>query len=225
MADKQTTARISKQGKHFEVLVDLEEALKVKKGEGNINAAVLTEGIFHNLKSGERASEDELEVQFGTSDFTEVAEKIIKNGEVVLPTEYLHKEQDKKYKQVVDFLSKNAVSPEGQPYTPDRIMKSLKEANVNLKNKPIDAQISEIIDQLAKVLPIKIEMKRIKITVPAIHTGKAYGALKEFMEKENWLSNGDLEVIVRVPSGMVMDFYDKVNSATNGSVLSEELKE
>ena len=125
-----TTARIKKQGDHFEILVDLDEAMKIRKGEGNIAVAVLTDSIFNNLKSGDHASKDVMEVAFGTSDLYEVAAKIIKSGEVVLPTEYRHEEQDKKYKQVVDFLVRNAVSPEGRPYTPDRIMAVLKEAVV-----------------------------------------------------------------------------------------------
>lgn len=220
-----TTARIKKGGKHFEILVDLDEALKVSKGEGNINAALLGDAVFHNLKSGERASMDDLEVNFGTSDFAEVAEKIIKSGEVVRTAESMNKERDEKYKQVVDFLVRNAVSPEGRPYTPDRIMKALKEARVNVKNKPVESQVSEILDELGKVLPMKVERKKVKLVVPAIHSGKAYGIVKEFMVKESWMNNGDLEVVVSVPSGLIMDFYDKVNSATNGSVLSEELKE
>jgi len=90
----QTTARVTKSGKHFEILVDLEEALKVKKGEGNLSAAVLTDAIFHNLKSGEHAGTDVLENNFGTSDVMEVAEKIIKGGEVVKTTEFMNNEQE-----------------------------------------------------------------------------------------------------------------------------------
>lgn len=222
----QTTARITKQGKHFEVLVDLDESLKIRKGEGgNINAAVLTEAVFHNLKSGEQVSETDLENNFGTSVLEEVAEKIIKNGEVVLPSEYLHEQQDKKYKQVVDFLVKNSVSPEGRPYTPDRIMQALKEAKVDVKNKPVEQQVGDIMDQLAKVLPIKIETKKVRLLVPARYTGKAYGVVNEFKESEDWKSNGDLEIVVSMPTAMIFDFYDKINSATDGSVMSEELKE
>ena len=220
----QTTARIKKDGKHFEILVDLEEALRVRKGEGDMSVAVLTDAIFHNLKSGEQASDGDLEKNFGTSNVIEVAEKIIKGGEVVRTTESMHKEHDAKYKQVVDFLVRNAVSPEGRPYTPDRIMKALGEAHVNVKNKPIESQVGEILEQLEKILPIRIEMKRVKLVVPAIHTGKAYGIVKEFMVSEDWKNNGDLEIVVEVPAGLVMDFYDKINSATAGSVLSEELK-
>jgi len=211
----ETTARIKREGKHFEILVDLEEALKLRKGEGNINQAVLTNDVFYNLKSGEHASKEDLEKYFDSSDFFEICEKIIKNGEVVKTTDFLKEEQNQKYKQVVDFLVKNAISLEGRPYTPDRIMNALNEAHVNIKNKPIEIQINEILEQLNKVLPIKVS---------SMHIGKAYGYLKEYISKETWLNNGDLECIVEVPSGLIMDFYDKINSATHGSVLSEELK-
>ena len=184
----------------------------------------MTNYIFYNLKSGEHASKEDLEKYFGSSDFLEVCEKIIKNGEVVKTTDFLKEEQNQKYKQVVDFLVRNAISLEGRPYTPDRIMNSLNEAHVNIKNKPIETQINEILEQLNKVLPIKVERKRVKLKVSSMHIGKAYGYLREYLTKETWLNNGDLECIVEVPSGLIMDFYDKINSATQGSVLSEELK-
>ena len=220
----QTTAKVTKGGKKFEVLVDLDEALKVKKGVGNINAVVLTNAIFHNLKSGEHASSEDLMKCFGTTVLGEVAEKIIKSGEILLPADYIKKEQEGKYKQVVDFLSRNAVSPEGRPYTPDRIKKALEEASVHVKNKPVESQISEIIDQLKKILPLKIEVKKVRITIPSQYTGKAYGVVNEFKQEEEWLANGDLQVVVGVPAGLIMDFYDRLNSVTHGSGLTEELK-
>jgi ribosome maturation protein SDO1 len=220
----QTTARVTKQGKHYEVLVDLDEALKVRKGEGNINSAVLTDAIFHNLKSGEHASVGDLEKNFGTSDPTEVAEKIIKGGEVVRTTDSMNKEQDQKYKQVVDVLVRSAVSPEGRPYTPDRIMKALHEAHINVKNKPIDEQIGEIIDHLRKVLPLQIESKKVKLRIPVLCAAKAYGVVKEYIKEETWQNNGDLDCIVEVPTALIMDFYDKLNNMTHGSVVSEEIK-
>lgn len=221
----QTTARVKRDGKHFEILVDLEEALKVRKGEGNLGAAVLTDAVFYNLKAGEHASREDLEKTFGTEEIIAVAEKIIKEGEIVRTADSMKKEHEQKYKQVVDFLARSAVSPDGIPYTPDRIMKALEEARVNVKNKPVESQIGEIIDHLSKVLPIKIEMKKVKLVIPAVHTGKAYGIVKEFMIEENWKNNGDLEVVVEMPAALIFDFYDKINSATHGSVLSEEVKQ
>ena len=221
----QTTARIKKEGKNFEILVDLDEALKVKKGEGSINSAVLSDAIFYNIKSGEHASSDDLKKAFGSEDVNVVAEKIIKNGEVVMTTEHMREEQSQKYKQVVDFLVKNAVSPSGSPYTPDRIETALKEAGVNVKNKPVEAQISEILEQLQKIIAIKIETKKIKVTIPAAHTGQAYGVVQEFKESEEWLGSGDLVVVLNIPAGLVMDFYDKLNGVTHGAALSEEIGE
>jgi len=220
----QTQARLRKEGKNFEILVDLDEALKVRRGEGNINTAVETNAVFYNLKAGEHASSEDLIKAFGTDNLKDVAEKIIKNGEVVLPTEYRHEKQDKKYKQIVDFLATNAVSPSGVPYTPDRIMKALHEAHVQVKNKPVDSQIGDIMKQLEKILPIKIEMEKVKITIPAQHTGKAYGVVNEFKESEEWEENGDLVIVVNVPAGLIMDFYDKLNRVTHGSALTEEVK-
>jgi ribosome maturation protein SDO1 len=220
----QTTARVKKEGKHYEILVDEDEALKLRKDEGDISQAVLTGSIFHNIKSGEHASSEDLEKHFNTTDVTEIAEKIIRQGEIVRTTNSLKGEQEQKYKQAVEFLSKNATSPEGRPYTPDRIQKALQEARVNIKNKPIDSQITDIIDELSKVLPIKIETKKIKLRIPALHTGKAYGTAKEYITKEEWMNNGDLECIVEVPSGLLMDFFDKINNQTHGSIMSEEIK-
>ena len=123
----ETTARIRRGGKHFEILVDLEEAIKVSKDTGDVSQALLTDYIFYNLKSGEQASKDDLIINFETSDIHEVAKKIIKNGTIEKPIQFMKEEQDKKYKQIIDFLSKNATSPEGRLYTADRISTALKE--------------------------------------------------------------------------------------------------
>ncbi|KHO52909.1 MAG: hypothetical protein QT05_C0013G0026, partial [archaeon GW2011_AR13] len=39
------------------------------------------------------------------------------------------------------------------------------------------------------------------------------------------LNDGSLEVIVNVPAGMIMSFFDKLNSITRGSALTENIKE
>ena len=57
-----------------------------------------------------------------------------------------------------------------------------------------------------------------------MHTGRAYGIINEYKEKEEWLGNGDLKVIVNIPVGLQSEFYDKLNSITHGAALTEELK-
>ncbi len=220
----QTTARIKQKGKHFEIIVDLDSAMKFKKGQTS-SFEPEDERIFANSRKGEVASNSDLMSSFGTTDIAEIAKKIVKEGEVLLSQDYRDEEREKKLKQVVDFLSRNSVNPQtGNPHTPERIHKALEEAHVNIKNAPIDSQIKEILEQIERIIPIKIETKRIKIKIPAIHTGKAYSIISQHKEEENWLNDGSLEVVISMPSGMLMDFYDKLNSATHGSALTEEIK-
>jgi len=220
-----TTARIKKAGKHFEILVDMEEAMKFKKGE---SSHIEAEGdrIFRDIKKGEIASSSELKEAFNTEDLNEITKKIIKEGEIQLTQDYRDEERENKIKKVVEFISTNAVDPKtGRPHTPDRIRSALEQAHVNIKNLPIDQQIKEIITEISKILPIKLETKRIKIVVPAVHTGKVYGLVSQYQEKERWLDDGSLESVLSIPAGAIMDFYDKLNSMTHGSVLSEEINE
>lgn len=221
-----TTARIKKTGKPFEILVDLDEALRFKKGEINSITAE-SEVIFTNIKQGERASEKDLKEAFGTTNVDEIVQKIVKEGEVLTTQEHRDAEQEKKFKQVVDFFVASSVDPQtGNPHTSERIKSALEQAHVNIKNIPIENQIKEITEQLNKIIPIKIDTKNVKITIPAVHTGKVYGLVTPYKKEENWLSNGDLEVLAVIPSGThLFNFYDKLNSATHGSALTEEVKE
>jgi ribosome maturation protein SDO1 len=221
----QTTARIDKKGKHFEILVDLEEAMKFKRGEIS-NFLAESEVIFRDVKKGERAPTSDIETAFGTSDVNEIIPKIVKEGEILTTQDFRDAEQEKRFKQIVDFLSKNAIDPQsGNPHTSERIKNALEQAHVNIKNTSIENQINEILEQIKKIIPIKLETKTVKVTIPAVHTGRAYGVISNYKESENWLNDGNLEVIVKVPSGMIMDFYDKLNGVTHGSAVTEEIQE
>ena len=221
----QTLARIKQKGKNFEVIVDMDRAVKFKKGSSNSDFLEI-ETIFSDSKKGFKASESELMKCFGTEDADAIAQKIVKSGEILVTQEHREEEKDKKYRRVVDFLARNSIdSRTGNPITPERIKSALEEANVKVKNIPVESQIAEILKEISRILPIKIEAKKIKLIIPAVHTGKTYGIINQYKEKEKWLDNGDLEAVVRIPSGIIMDFYDKLNSATQGSILTEEISE
>lgn len=220
----QTIAKVRKGSNHYEVLIDMEEALKFKKGESDYLSLEI-EKVFTDAGRGDTASTDELETHFGTSDPIEVGKQIVKQGEILVDQEHRDEEKEKKMKQVVEFLVRNAIDPKsGNPHTSERIKNALEQSHVNIKNVPVENQIQEIIEKISKEIPIKLETKRVKITVPAIQTGKVYGLVSQYREKENWLNDGSLEVIVKIPAGLIMDFYDQLNSMTHGSALTEELK-
>ena len=220
-------ARIKINGKNFETLVDLDKALEFKRTQkGNISEIIEIDAIFTDSKKGMHASESDLEKAFKTKDINEIVKKIILSGEVQIPAEYKEKQREGKIKQVIDFIVRNAVDPRtDRPYTPDRIEKSLDEAGVNVTNKPIEVQMNDILDKLRPIIPLKIETKKIKLTIPSQYTGQAYGLVQGYKESEDWMPNGNLIVIVNIPIGFQMEFYDKLNSITHGSSISEEMKE
>jgi len=216
-------ARIRIGSKHYEINVDLDEALKVKKGEGNINQALQTPQIFYDLKKGTIASQDDLNKDFKTTDIYEVAKKIITSGEVQKTQEYRDEARDKKIKLVVTLILQNATDQNGRPYTEERIKAAINEAHYKFDNRPAEQQMNSVVESLKTIIPIKIEVKHIKLTIPAQYTGQVYGIVAEYKQSEEWLPNGDLQVTIAVPAGLAIDFFDRVNSKTHGSVQSEEI--
>jgi ribosome maturation protein SDO1 len=212
---------------NFETMVDLDSALKLKKGDKiGINEVIRDNSIYTDLKKGMRAGKPELMIAFGTDKFEEIVDRIVKKGTIEVTQEYRDEEIENKRKQIVDFLSKNAVDARtNRPFSVDMIESALKQAGARIENKPIDKQIGKIIEEIKKIIPIKIETKRLKIKIPAQFTGKIYGVIQDHKEKENWLADGSLEVIVNIPVGMQMEFYDRLNLITHGAAITSEIKE
>ena len=218
-------ARIKIKGKHYEIHVDLDEALKLKAGAGNIMSALDSPNIFYDLRKGTIASQSDLKEAFGTTDVYEIAKKIIISGEVQKTQEFREEEKEKKIRQVINLLLKNAVDQHGKPITEERLRTAINQIHFSFDNRPAEEQMHALVHKLKEVIPIKIETKKIKITIPARYTGQVYGILKDNKESEDWLSNGDLQVVLNIPSGLLIDFYEKLNSLTHGAVQSEEIKE
>lgn len=221
----QVTARIKVKNKHYEILVDLDEALKVKSGKSPAQAALVTPTVFSDIKKGFHAAKADLIDAFGTDDVYEIARKIIVSGEVQKTQEFRDSEREAKVKQVINLILKNAVDQKGRPYTEERLKRALDEAHAIIDNRPADQQVKDIIEKLKTVIPIKMEIKKIKLIIPAQYTGQVYGLLKDYKESEDWLANGSLQAIISIPAGMQIDFYEKLNHITHGAVQSEEIAE
>jgi len=216
-------ARIKINGKQFEISVDLDEALKVRADKGNVSVALNSPSIYTDVKKGNVASNAELDAAFDTTDIYVIAERIMKKGEIQKDQDFRDSEREKRVKQVLDLILRNAVDQNGRPYTEERIRRAIDEVHFNFDNRPAEQQMNELVPKLASVIPIKIETKRIKLIIPARFSAQVYGMLKDYKESEEWLSNGDLQAIMNIPSGLQIDFYDKLNSVTHGAVVSEDM--
>ena len=140
-----TIARIKKAGKNFEIIVDLDLAMKFKKGENQENF-LESDTVFYDSKKGLTASKLDLEKSFSTIDPHEIAKIIVKEGEILVTQEYRDESKEKKFKQLIDFLSSNAIDAQTKnPISPERIKSALNQAKINLKETPIESQIKDVI--------------------------------------------------------------------------------
>jgi len=218
-------ARIKSHGKHFEILVSADKAYEFKKtGKGVITNILESPGVFSDMKKGIKVKEDELEEAFGTVDVYKIAEKIIKDGELQIPPSFREKERDMKYRQIVDWLASSCSNAQGLPYTPDKIKSALSQVGAKIDERaPAEGQALAILKLIQKIMPIKITMKRLAIKIPSQYAAKLYGYLKDFILKEEWLSDGSLSCTAEIPAKLQSDFYDRLNSITHGAAITKEM--
>ena len=220
-------ARAKVKGKQFEILVDMDSALRFRKtGQGSMINIMGVNAVFSDIKKGMHASSGDLKSAFGTEEIDKVAAEIIKHGELQLPAEFKKKEREMKVKQVVDFLARNCIDPRtGRPYTPTIIESAMHDSHANVDDRSVEEQIPNILKAIQVKIPIRIETKKLKITVPAFDRGGVYQMLQGLKEREGWLNDEGLQATVNLPAGMQMEFYDKLNKLTHGSALTQEMKD
>ncbi len=227
--DKAVIARLRKGGIEFEILVDPYLARDLKEGKDvDFEELLAVEEVFKDAKKGERASAEELQKAFGTSDIKSVAKKIIEEGEVQITAEQRKEMLEAKRKQIITFISRNAIDPRtGAPHPPSRIERALEEAKVSIDIfKPVEAQIKEIVKALKPILPLKFEEIEIAIKIPPEYTGKAISALYNFggITKEEWQKDGSWICVMRIPSGMHGELMDLLGKVAKGEALTKILR-
>ena len=229
MSDKYTTARITKSGEKFEILVKPDPALDYKMGKPTpISQMLVIDEIYTDASKGTHASEEKLQKAFGTTDPATVAEDIMKHGELQLTTEQRRQLVDDKRKQIIAFISRNCLDPRtGTPHPPLRIEQAFNQIRMVVDPfKPAEEQAKAVIDELRILLPIKIDKMRVVVKVFAEHAAKAYGSIKSFgtITKEEWQADGSLVALVEMPAGLYGSFVDRLGKLTQGTVQTKVLK-
>ena len=217
--DKAVIARIEKDDKHFEILVDPELAYDFRQGKSvSIGKMLAVSDVYKDSKKGLPASRQDLIKCFGTDDIDEVAKIIIKDGDIQLTTELRRKRLEEKKKQIADFISKNTTDPQTKnPHPMQRILNAMEQAKVHVDIfKSSEEQIEGIIKAIRTQLPISFEKTEIELKIPALHAGKCYGIIKSFGAEPQWLQDGSLHAIISIPAGMKQDFFNKINNITHG---------
>jgi len=226
--DRAVIARLKKEGRHFEILVDCDSALELKKGKNvSLSDVLATEEIYFDVKKGEKASSADIKAAFDTEDVHVVAAKIIKEGDIQLTSKHRDEEKEAKLKKLIGIIHANAVdSKTGYPHPAVRIETALKESKFRLDdNRPAEDQVEDAVKELRSIIPIKIERKEVEVTIPPAFAGQAKGIVhKHKVKKESWLDDGSYYSVVEIPSGILDEFFDELNKISHGQVESKILK-
>ncbi len=226
--DKAILGRIEKGGHKFEVFLDPEKAYAYLEGtKKDLNNILVVEEVFKDARKGDRASPQALKEAFGTEDIIEILKIILEKGEVQLTTEQRKKMLEKRTKQVLALIAKEAIDVRTNAPVPlQRLELALEKSKVHIDPfKPAESQVEDVLKALKRELPIKMEHVKIAVKVPAEYAMKAYPTLKGYhMLKEEWSSNGDLLAMVEIPAGLQGELFDKLGKVTHGELQTKILR-
>jgi ribosome maturation protein SDO1 len=213
-------ARIVLNNQHFEVLVDPHLAMKLRQG-GSVdwNELLAVDTVFKDAKKGEEQSPEEIKKAFGTDNVEEVAKRIILKGDVQLTTELRREMREKRKREIIELIVRNAYNPQTQtPHPPQRIEKAIDEAGVQIDIfKSAKEQLPTVLDAIRTLLPISMEKLALEVKVPPEYAGRALPVIHGFeVKKEEWRNDGSLYVVVTMPAGLKVEFLDKISKATAG---------
>ncbi|MFW6003535.1 MAG: ribosome assembly factor SBDS [Halanaeroarchaeum sp.] len=230
--DDAVTARLESHGARFEVLVDPDAALAMKRGEfeGELEEIIAARDVFENASRGDRPAEEDLEEVFGTTDPLEIIPEVVERGEIQITAEQRREMEDQKHKQLVNKIARNAVNPQmdDAPHPPDRIEAALEEAGFDVDPmQPVETQVDEALDALRPVIPIRFDEVTVAVQIPAEYAGSAQAQIRGYgdLEREEWQPDGSWVGVLTFPAGMQNDFYDRVNDITSGEAETRIIKD
>ncbi len=222
-------ARWETQGSRFEVLVDPEAVQAIKDGRSvDLADKLALDQVFKDAKKGDKISEEHLEKTFHTRDLAEIARQIVLKGEVQVTTEQRHRLQEAKRRQIIQTIARNAMNPQtGAPHPASRIEAAMLEAKVHVDPfRPVDAQVQEVLAKLRPLLPIRLDVVKVRVRVPGQHYPRVIGEVKGLgkLLEESWLPDGSWNGIVEIPAGVQTELYEKLNARTKGAAETALVK-
>ena len=247
--------RIEKEGRTFEMLLDPEKAWEAKKTirdeinkrlkdgkdksrisieelmkNPNISIDLIFESftVFEDLRRGKKATDGDMEAVFNTTDGRIIASTILLDGEINWTKAQREEERDKKLKQIITIISKNAINPQNKkPHPYQRIEKAIEEAKIKIDlMKNPEEQVDDVVKQIRTIIPIRMEQVELALKVPSVFTAKGYNIVAQLaqIKKEEWQSDGSWASVVSLPAGLQMELIDKLNKLTHGRVQIKVLK-
>jgi ribosome maturation protein SDO1 len=224
--DEAVTARLESHGARFEVLVDPDAALAIRREEfdetdEDLEDVIAAEDVFEDASRGDRPAEADVEEVFGTTEPLEIIPEVIKRGEIQITAEQRREMADRKRRLLINRIARNAINPQmdDAPHPPDRIESALEQTDFRIDPMhPVDEQIDDALSALRPVIPIRFEEITMAARIPPEHAGAAQARIREFgdLESEEWQNDGSWVGVLTFPAGMQNDFYEVVSEHSSG---------
>lgn len=230
--DETIIARLESYGEKFEILVDPDLAADFRNPDNekeiNIEDILAVEEIFKDSKKGDKASDESMKKVFETTDVLEVAEQILKKGNIQITAEQRRQMQEDKRKQVISTIAREGINPQnGLPHPATRIENAMNEAKVKIDPfKSVDEQVQTALKAIKVLIPIKFEKIRVAVRLPNTATGQSYSAIRPFGKiiTEEWQDDGSWIAIVEMSGGLQDDFNHKMASISGGEAETKVIK-
>ncbi|WP_280536225.1 ribosome assembly factor SBDS [Halopenitus sp. POP-27] len=226
------TARLESHGERFEVLIDPDAALAMKRGdfEGDLEDVIAAEDVFENASRGDRPAESALEEVFGTTDPMAIIPEVVERGEIQITADQRREMQERKRKQLINTIARNAINPQmdDSPHPPERIDRALEEAGFTIDPmEPVENQVDDALEALRPVIPIRFEEITVAVQLPPDYAGSGQAQIREFgdLEREEWQNDGSWVGVVTFPAGLQNDFYDLANEVSSGNAETQVVKD
>ena len=212
--DDAVIARLERGGSRYEILVDPELAQQWRKSPGSVSMedVLAVEEIWSDSRQGDRPNESDLVKSFETNDTLECAAKILEKGSIQLTTQQRKEMTEEKRKKIINAIATPATDPKTKaPHPRTRIENALTESRFSVDPfLSVERQVEDAIKVLRPLIPLQFVMAKIAFRIPGSDYGGALGVLRDLVEKEDWLSNGDWACVVSCPGGMRHDLIDQV---------------
>ena len=223
--DSAVLARWEYGGKRYEILVDpgLVDAFRQNPSSVNMDDFLATDEVWHDARGGDRPTEEAIESTFGTQEIDEIAAIILEKGNIQLTTNQRKEMVEQKRQLIIQEIHSTAIDPKAKsPHPKTRIELALEESRFSVDPfKRLDVQVKDAINTLKSLIPLSFEPVRIAFRISGSGYGKTSKFLRPYLDKDEWLSNGDWACIIQCPPGMAGNLIGKVKSVDSDSEVKE----
>ena len=182
-----------------------------------------TDEVWHDARGGDRPTEEAINSTFETQDIAVIAQKILEKGSIQLTTTQRKQMVEQKRQLIIQEIHQTAIDPKAKsPHPRTRIELALEESKFSVDPfKRIDIQVKDAINVLKHMIPLSFEPIRIAFRIPSSGYGASSKFLRPYLDKEDWLSNGDWACIIECPPGMAGNLIGKIKGIASNAEVKE----